>query len=208
MRRVTRSGIAGSPGVRGRFHMRMRACMVGPMERGGHGERGHGHGGHAGHAHGADADGRRLTVALVLTALVLASGAVGAWITGSLSLLADLGHQITDVAALVTAVVAARLARRPPSARRTFGLGRSEVLGAAVNALALLAVTVGVAIEAITRLLEDDPPAIPGVALLVFGAVGLVGNLVSLVVLAGGDRENLNVRGAACLLYTSDAADE
>lgn len=157
---------------------------------------GHDHGHGHGHGHGAAADGRRLTVALVITALVLVSGAVGAWITGSLSLLADLGHQVTDVAALVTAVVAARLAQRPPSARRTFGLGRSEVLGAAVNALALLAVTVWVAVEAVERLLADAPPEVPGYALLVFGAVGLVGNLVSLAVLSGGSG-SLNVRGAA-----------
>ena len=172
--------------------MRMRACIVGRM---GHGHD-HGHGGHTGHAHGADADGRRLTVALVLTALVLLSGALGAWLTGSLALLADLGHQVTDVAALLAAVVAARLGRRPPSARRTFGLGRSEVLAAAVNALALLAVTAWVAFEAVERLFAATPPAVPGAALLAFGAVGLVGNLVSLVVLSGGDRENLNVRGA------------
>ncbi|MCD2185659.1 cation diffusion facilitator family transporter [Actinomycetospora sp. SF1] len=132
----------------------------------------------------------------MITALVLVSGAVGAWVTGSLSLLADLGHQVTDVAALVTAVVAARLAQRPPSARRTFGLGRSEVLGAAVNALALLAVTVWVAVEAVERLFADSPPEVPGLALLVFGAVGLVGNLVSLAVLSGGSG-SLNVRGAA-----------
>jgi cobalt-zinc-cadmium efflux system protein len=171
--------------------MRIRACNVGGMGHGGHTDHGHGHG----HGHGAH-DGARLTVALVITALVLLSGAVGAWVTGSLSLLADLGHQVTDVAALLTAVVAARLARRPPSARRTFGLGRAEVLGAAVNALALLAVTVWVAIEALDRLFAAHPPEIPGVALLVFGAVGLVGNLISLAVLQGGDRENLNTRGA------------
>lgn len=159
-------------------------------------DHGHGHGGHSGHAHGAGADGRRLTIALVITAAVLVSGAVGAWITGSLSLLADLGHQVTDVAALVTAVVAARLAQRPPSARRTFGLGRSEVLGAAVNALALLAVTVWVAVEAVERLFAESPPDIPGTTLLVFGAIGLVGNLVSLAVLSGGSG-SMNVRGAA-----------
>jgi cobalt-zinc-cadmium efflux system protein len=157
---------------------------------------GHDHGHGHGHGHGAATDGRRLTVALVITAVVLVSGAIGAWITGSLSLLADLGHQVTDVAALVTAVVAARLAQRPPSARRTFGLGRSEVLGAAVNALALLAVTVWVAVEAVERLLADTPPEVPGFALLIFGAIGLVGNLVSLAVLSGGSG-SLNVRGAA-----------
>lgn len=170
--------------------------MVELMGRGGHEVYGHGHG-HVGHAHGAGAEGGRLTVALVITALVLVSGAVGAWVTGSLALLADLGHQLTDVAALLMAVVAARLAQRPPSARRTFGLGRSEVLAAALNALALLAVTAWVAVEAVERLLVATPPAIPGLALLLFGAVGLVGNLVSLAVLSGGDRADLNVRGAA-----------
>ena len=158
---------------------------------------GHGHG----HGHAGDADRRRLVIALVVTALVLVSGAIGVALTGSLALLADLGHQVTDVAALAAAVVAARLARRPPNARRTFGLGRSEVLGAAVNALALLAVTVWVAVEAITRF--TGPAAdVPGVGLLVFGAVGLAGNLVSLLVLNGGHLlprggSGLNVRGAA-----------
>lgn len=153
---------------------------------------GHGHG--HGHGHGSS-DGRKLTIALAITAAVLVSGAIGAWLTGSLSLLADLGHQVTDVAALVAAVVAARLAQRPPSTRRTFGLGRAEVLGAAVNALALLAVTVWVAVEAIERL--GDPTPVPGLGLLVFGAIGLAGNLVSLLVLSRGAAENMNVRGAA-----------
>ena len=150
----------------------------------------HGHG----HGHGGS-DGQKLTVALVITTVVLVSGAVGAVITGSLSLLADLGHQVTDVAALLAALLAARLAQRPPSNRRTFGLGRAEVLGAAVNALALLAVTVWVAIEAIERL--SSPTSVPGLGLLVFGAIGLAGNLVSLAVLSRGAAENMNVRGAA-----------
>lgn len=153
---------------------------------------GHGHG--HGHGHGSS-DGRKLTIALTITAAVLVSGAIGAWLTGSLSLLADLGHQVTDVAALVAAVIAARLAQRPPSTRRTFGLGRAEVLGAAVNALALLAVTVWVAVEAVERL--GDPTPVPGLGLLVFGAIGLAGNLVSLLVLSRGAAENMNVRGAA-----------
>ncbi|MDD7967768.1 cation diffusion facilitator family transporter [Actinomycetospora sp. DW7H6] len=151
---------------------------------------GHGHG----HGHGGS-DGRKLTIALAITATVLISGAVGAVVTGSLALLADLGHQVTDVAALIAAVVAARLAQRPPSTRRTFGLGRAEVLGAALNALALLAVTVWVAIEAFERL--GDPTPVPGLGLLMFGAIGLVGNLVALLVLSRGAAENMNVRGAA-----------
>jgi cobalt-zinc-cadmium efflux system protein len=154
---------------------------------------GQGHG-HGGHAHGESSDGRRLAIALGLTVAVLISGAIGAVLTGSLALLADLGHQVTDAAALLAAWVAARLALRPPSTRRTFGLGRAEVLGAGINALVLLAVTVWVAVEGVERLFE--PTEVPGVGLLVFGAVGLVGNLISLAVLAGGDRGNMNVRGA------------
>lgn len=154
---------------------------------------GHGHG-HGGHAHGDTSDGRRLAIALGLTLAILVSGAIGTVLTGSLALLADLGHQVTDAAALLAAWVAARLALRPPSVRRTFGLGRAEVLGAALNALVLLAVTVWVAVEGVERLVE--PADVPGAGLLVFGAVGLVGNLVSLAVLAGGDRANMNVRGA------------
>ncbi len=154
---------------------------------------GHGHG----HGHTGGTDGRRLAVALVVTVLVGLSGALGAVLTGSLALLADLGHQITDVAALAAALVATRIATRPPSARRTFGLGRSEVLGAAVNALALLAVTVWVAVQAVGRLVTSSDSEVPGAGLLLFGAVGLVGNLVSLAVLARSDRANLNVRGAA-----------
>ncbi len=174
--------------ARAAVDMRTCACIVGAMGQG------HGHG-HGGHAHGDTSDGRRLAIALGLTLAVLFSGAVGAVLTGSLALLADLGHQITDAAALLAAWVAARLALRPPSTRRTFGLGRAEVLGAALNALVLLGVTAWVAVEGVERLFE--PTEVPGLGLLVFGAVGLVGNLISLAVLAGGDRGNMNVRGAA-----------
>ena len=152
---------------------------------------GHGHG----HGHGAGADDRRrLGVALGITALVLVVGAVGAVLTGSLALLADLGHVGTDVVALGTALAASALAARPPSRRRTFGLGRAEVLGAALNAVLLLGVTVWVAIEAVERL--ASPTEVPGGALLVYGLVGLVGNIVALAVLQRGSG-GMNVRGAA-----------
>lgn len=148
---------------------------------------GHGHG-------GAGDDRRRLAIALAVTGLVLVVGAVGAWVTGSLALLADLGHVGTDVIALATALGASALAVRPPSRRRTFGLGRAEVLGAAVNAVLLLGVTVWVAIEAVERI--ASPTEVPGGALLVYGVIGLVGNLVSLAVLNRGSG-GMNVRGAA-----------
>jgi cobalt-zinc-cadmium efflux system protein len=151
---------------------------------------GHGHG----HGHAGGDDRRRLGLALGITALVLVVGAVGAVVTGSLALLADLGHVGTDVVALGTALVASALAARPPSRRRTFGLGRAEVLGAALNAVLLLGVTVWVAIEAVERLVT--PTAVPGVGLLVYGLVGLLGNVVALVVLRRGSG-GMNVRGAA-----------
>jgi cobalt-zinc-cadmium efflux system protein len=151
---------------------------------------GHGHG----HGHAGEDDRRRLGVALGITALVLVVGAVGAILTGSLALLADLGHVGTDVVALGTALVASGLATRPPSRRRTFGLGRAEVLGAALNAVLLLGVTVWVAVEAVERLVT--PAEIPGGGLLLYGVVGLLGNVVALVVLQRGSG-GMNVRGAA-----------
>jgi cobalt-zinc-cadmium efflux system protein len=152
---------------------------------------GHGHG----HGHTAAGDRRRLGVALAVTLVSAVLGAVGAVFTGSLALLADLGHLVTDAGALAAALVASVLAARPASARRTYGLGRVEVLVAGVNAIALILVVGWVATEGVSRLFE--PAAVPGLPLLVIGALGLVGNVVSLLVLAGGDRENMNMRGAA-----------
>ncbi len=137
----------------------------------------------------------------MITLVVLLVEIVGAALTGSLALLADAGHLATDALGLAAALFAAVLAQRPPSQRRTFGLGRAEILAAALNALVLLAVTGVVAVEGIGRL--ADPPAVPGAPLLVLGAVGLVGNLVALAVLTrggsshqGSSQRSLNLRGA------------
>lgn len=147
-----------------------------------------------GHAGSREADRRRLALALAITLAVLVVELIGAAVTGSLVLLADAGHLVADSLGLAAALGAAVLARRPPTQRRTFGLGRAEILAAALNALVLLAVAGFVVFEAVSRL--ADPPAVAGLPLLVIGAVGLVGNLVALAVLAGGDRRNLNLRGA------------
>ncbi len=149
---------------------------------------------HGPHDHGRGAGRRRLAWALAITVGVLLVEAVGAAVTGSLALLADAGHMAVDALGLTAALVAAMLARRPPSLHRTYGLGRAEVLAAALNALVLLAVAGFVALEAVSRL--ADPPPVPGVPLLVLGALGLAGNLAALAVLAGGDPQNLNLRGA------------
>jgi cobalt-zinc-cadmium efflux system protein len=155
---------------------------------------GHGHGHGGGHGHSPEGDRRRLAIALGVTLLTAVIGAAGAALAGSLALLADLGHLLTDAGALAAALVASVLAARPGTPRRTFGLGRVEVLVAGVNALALVVVVGWVAVEGVRRLAE--PVEVPGLPLLVVGALGLVGNVVSLAVLSGGDRRNMNVRGA------------
>jgi cobalt-zinc-cadmium efflux system protein len=153
------------------------------------GDHGHGHG-------GAPADRRRLGRALTIISVVLLAEVLGAALTGSLALLADAGHLATDVLGLAVALVATVLAQRPPSSSRTYGLGRAEVLAAALNALLLLVVGGVVAVEALARLAA--PPPVAGIPLLVLGALGLAGNLAALRVLTRGgphDR-SLNLRGA------------
>ena len=163
---------------------------------------GHGHG----HGHsGAVADRRRLAVVLAITGSILVVEAVGAWVSGSLALLADAGHVLTDAAGLVIALIAATLVLRPATAHRTWGYRRAEVLAATLQAAVLLAVGVFVVVEGVRRLV--DPPSVSSTAMLVFGAVGLAGNLVSLLVLTrggtGGQR-GVNVR-AAVLEVANDA---
>jgi len=148
-----------------------------------------------GHGHASGNDRRRLAAALGVTLLTAVLGAVGAALTGSLALLADLGHLLTDAGALLAAFIATVLAVRPRTARRTYGFGRVDILVAGLNALALLAVVAWVAIEGVQRL--SDPADVPGLPMLVIGALGLLGNLVSLIILNGGDRKNMNMRGAA-----------
>ncbi|MGZ4597957.1 MAG: cation diffusion facilitator family transporter [Actinomycetes bacterium] len=144
----------------------------------------------------------RLAVVLAISLTILAAEVVGAVVSGSLALLADAGHVLTDVFGLTLALAAAMLARRPTSAARTWGYLRAEVLAAAVQAAVLLAVGGFVIVEAVRRLLE--PPEIATTAMLAFGVVGLVGNAISIGVLAGARHENLNMR-AAFLEVVNDA---
>lgn len=161
----------------------------------------HGHA-HQGSGNQGGGSRRRLAAALGVTLLVLLAEVAGAALTGSLALLADAGHMVTDAAGLVLALGAASLALRPPSGRRTWGLARLEVLAAGGQATILLAVGLFALAEGVRRLLT--PSAVQGGALLVFGLVGLVGNLVSIGLLAGGRRANLNMR-AAFLEVVNDA---
>lgn len=131
--------------------------------------------------------------ALAINVVLFVAEAIGGFLTGSLAVLADAGHLLSDVGSIVLALIAARLAALPPAGRRTFGYQRSEVLAALVNGLLLVAVSIAIAIEAIGRF--SSPPAIDGWGVLALGALGLAGNLAATLVLAGGEREDLNLEG-------------
>jgi cobalt-zinc-cadmium efflux system protein len=153
------------------------------------------------HVHAA-ANTRRLALALALIVALMAGEVVFGAIAGSLALLADAGHMLTDVAGLSLAVAASVLAARPATPERTWGFLRAEVLAAAGQAAVLLAVGVFVLVEGVRRLLE--PPEVASGAMIVFGVVGLVGNGVSIALLARGQGENMNTR-AAFLEVVNDA---
>lgn len=159
------------------------------------GQRPTGQGGH-GHAHAAGANRPRLLVAFLLTLVVVLAQVVGAVVTGSLALLVDAVHGVTDSAGLLLALAAATLMERPPSSRRTWGFARVEVLAAGAQAAVLLGIGIFALVEGGRRLLTETPPEIPGALVLIFGAVGLAANLAALAVLAGGRRANLNMRTA------------
>ncbi|RTR29001.1 cation diffusion facilitator family transporter [Deinococcus radiophilus] len=162
----------------------------------GRGHTGHSHGGHGqgGHNHGAGATARQLTIALVLTGTFLVVEAVYALLTGSLALLSDAGHMLTDVTALALSLLAVKVGQRPADRQRTFGYRRTEIMAAAVNAAVLLAIGFYILFEAVQRLLE--PTEVQTLPMLIVAALGLVVNLISARVLIGGDQDSLNVRSA------------
>lgn len=158
---------------------------------------------HAGHSHGYGAHAlqarredsrRRLWIALAINVGLLVFGVVGGLITGSLAVLADAGHVLSDAGAIALALFAAHLASLPAAGRRTFGYQRSEVLVALVNGLTLVAISVAIAIAAFGRF--SDPPEIEGWGVLAIGLIGLLGNLAATWVLARGQREDINLEGA------------
>lgn len=149
---------------------------------------------HHGHDHGPVTNHRRLAVTLGLTAVYMVAEVVGGLISGSLALLADAGHMLSDVAALALALLVTSMAARPPSPERTFGHHRAEVLGALANGATLLAVSFYVFHEAYQRVL--DPPVVQAGVMMGVAIGGLLVNLVGLMVLHGGRHDSLNVRGA------------
>jgi cobalt-zinc-cadmium efflux system protein len=119
----------------------------------------------------------------------------GGIISGSLALLADAGHMLTDLGSLSLAWFGFRLARRPADWKRTYGFDRFQVLVAFANGLALFAIAAWIVLEAVERLSQPQPVA--GGIMMVVGAAGLAVNLIAFGLLHGADRENLNVKGAA-----------
>jgi cobalt-zinc-cadmium efflux system protein len=155
-----------------------------------------------GHAHGAGT--QRLAIALGLIVALMAGEVVFGAIAGSLALLADAGHMLTDAAALALALGAAAFVGRPARGRWTFGFRRLEILAAHVNGITLLVVGVVIVYTAVRRLV--DPPDVHGGLVLAVALAGVAVNLVATALLARASRESLNVRGAFLHLATDLAA--
>lgn len=155
-----------------------------------------------GHSHGvsAGADTRCLAIALALIIGFMAVEVVVALISGSLALLSDAGHMLTDAGALGASLWAIRLAARPAAGSWTFGWKRAEILSAAGNGITLLVVGALVAFEAIRRLI--DPPPVQGGPVLVVALLGVVVNVAAAWVLAKANRSSLNVQGASQHILT------
>ncbi len=175
----------------------------------GHGHHGHSHGGHV-HGHGhhhhpappASWD-RAFAIGIALNILyVIAESGAGLW-TGSVALLADAGHNLSDVLGLAVAWAGAALARTPPSKRFTYGLKGSTILAALANALLLLVALGAIVLEAVQRF--GDPTPVPGLTVSAVAAVGIVINGITAWLFAGGRKGDVNIRGAY-LHMLADAA--
>ncbi|MDH5345994.1 MAG: cation diffusion facilitator family transporter [Gammaproteobacteria bacterium] len=147
------------------------------------------------HAHHEEGNIRRVQIALVLTGTFMVVEVIGGIISGSLALLADAGHMLTDTMALALAAFAFRVSSRPADARRSYGYQRVQIIAAFANGLSLLGIVGWILFEAVMRLIE--PPDVAGVTMLYVAAAGLAVNIASFLVLHSGDQENLNIRGAA-----------
>lgn len=137
---------------------------------------------------------KRLIVVVAITLAVVVIQAIGAAMSGSLALLADAGHMLSDAAGVSIALLASWIATLPASDRRTYGYQRAEVLAALANALVLIVIAVIIFIEAVRRF-GTDPEVHTGI-MLAAAVVGAIANLASLLVLQAGQKESLNVRGA------------
>lgn len=155
-----------------------------------------GQGGHGGHSHGvsADADRRWLGIAFVLIVSFMSVEVVIGLAAGSLALLSDAAHMLTDAASIVLALIAMRLAARPARGGYTFGLKRAEILSAQANGLTLLLLAVWLAYEAVRRLI--NPPEVTGSLVLITALAGIVVNVAAAWCISKANRTSLNVEGA------------
>lgn len=154
----------------------------------------HGHGAHAGHVHAAGADEWRVAWAFAIIVVFLAVQVAGGVVSGSLALLADAGHMVSDAVALGMSWAALRIGRRPADLLRSYGYRRLEVLVAFANGCALFVITAWIAFEAAWRL--TTPRLVHGRPMLAVAIAGLLANAAAFAILSGGRRENLNVRSA------------
>ena len=154
------------------------------------------------HGHSVPSNRNRLAIAFGITTTILVAEVIGAVLTGSLALLIDAAHMLTDAGGLLLALFAANLAARPANVRRTWGHGRAEVLAATAQASILLGVGIFIFIEGVQRLI--NPPEIAAGPLAIFGVIGLIGNLASIMVLVSVRSANFNMR-AAFLEVVNDA---
>ncbi|NOR37203.1 MAG: cation diffusion facilitator family transporter [Woeseiaceae bacterium] len=146
------------------------------------------------HAH-HNSNMRRVIIALVLTGTFMVVEVVGGILSGSLALLADAGHMLTDTMALALAAVAFQVSKRPADTTLTYGYQRFQILAAFVNGLSLLFIVGWILYEAVNRFIA--PQEVMGEMMLIVAVAGLVVNIISFTVLHGGDKDNLNIRGAA-----------
>jgi cobalt-zinc-cadmium efflux system protein len=146
------------------------------------------------HDHGASANRTRLSIAIGIVAATVVVEVVGALLSGSLALLADSGHMLSDLLGLVVALVATIIAARPATDRQTFGYQRAEVFGALINGVILTVVSIVVAVQGIIRLFQ--PSEVTAAPLLVVAGIGLLANIATLLVLRGGSSTSINLRGA------------
>lgn len=161
----------------------------GPGDRGGHA--GHGH---SGHSHGGTTDEKRLVWALAIIIVFMVVEVVGGIVSGSLALLADAGHMVSDAAALAFSFAALRVGRRAATPRMSYGYRRLEILAAFVNGLALFAIAIWIAVEAVQRFRE--PVTVMAGTMLAVAVAGLAANIVAFLILTGGSKGNLNMRSA------------
>ena len=161
---------------------------------------GHAHGHGHGHEVGQDTDRRKLSIALALIVVFMAGEVIVGVVAQSLALLSDAAHMLTDAGSIVLAIIAIRLAARPPRGGYTYGLKRVEILSAQANGLTLLLLAAWLAYEAIRRLI--DPPPVAGALVLVTALVGVVVNIAATWCLSKANRSSLNVEGAFQHLLT------